>query len=160
MFTGIIREIGTVEAVERDRRRRAPASRAPGSRASSGRGRLGAVDGVCLTATSPGDDGFEAEVMNQTLVADHARRLEAGGRVNLELALRAGEPLGGHIVQGHVDGIGDGDLRRPRTASPAALRVALPDELLRYVVEHGSVALDGVSLTVAALDRRTGSRSR
>ena len=108
------------------------------------------VDGVCLTVTSPGDDAFEADVMNQTLSVTTLGTLDAGGRVNLEPALRAGEPLGGHLVQGHVDSTGevtsateDGFARR--------LRVAVPEGLRRYVAEHGSVAIDGVSLTVAAL---------
>ena len=149
MFTGIIREIGTVEEVERTAdgaRLRVSAGVASGL----GAGDSVSVDGVCLTVTSPGDDAFEADVMNQTLSVTTLGTLDVGGRVNLEPALRAGEPLGGHLVQGHVDGTGevtsateDGFARR--------LRVAVPEGLRRYVAEHGSVAIDGVSLTVAAL---------
>jgi len=149
VFTGIIREIGTVEEVERTAdgaRLRVSAGVASGL----GAGDSVSVDGVCLTVTSPGDDAFEADVMNQTLSVTTLGTLDVGGRVNLEPALRAGEPLGGHLVQGHVDGTGevtsateDGFARR--------LRVAVPEGLRRYVAEHGSVAIDGVSLTVAAL---------
>jgi riboflavin synthase len=149
VFTGIIREIGAVEQVERTAdgaRLRVTAGAANGL----GAGDSVSVNGVCLTVSSPGDDAFEADVMNQTLSVTTLGALEAGGRVNLEPALRAGEPLGGHLVQGHIDGTGevasvaeDGFARR--------LRVAVPEALRRYVAEHGSVAIDGVSLTVAAL---------
>jgi riboflavin synthase len=149
VFTGIIREIGTVEGVERTAdgaRLRVTAAVADGL----GAGDSVSVNGVCLTVASLGDGAFEADVMNQTLSVTTLGAVEAGGRVNLEPALRAGEPLGGHLVQGHVDGSGqvtsvteDGFARR--------LRVAVPEGLRRYVAEHGSVAIDGVSLTVAAL---------
>jgi riboflavin synthase len=109
-----------------------------------------AVDGACLTATTADARGFETEAMNQTLDVTSLGGVEAGDRVNLELAMRASDRLGGHIVQGHVDGVGeaiaiaeDGFARR--------LRVALEPELARYVVEKGSIALSGVSLTVAAI---------
>jgi riboflavin synthase len=149
VFTGIIREIGTVEEVRRT-------SGGARLRVSAGlAGDLGAgdsisVDGVCLTVASPGAESFEADVMNQTLSLTTLGAVEGGARVNLEPALRAGEPLGGHLVQGHVDG-------RARVTSASddgfarRLRVAVPEGLRRYVAEHGSVALDGVSLTVAAL---------
>jgi riboflavin synthase len=149
VFTGIVREIGTVEDVERTAdgaRLRVSAEVADGLAA----GDSVSVSGVCLTVSSPGGDAFEADVMNQTLSLTTLGALEAGGRVNLEPALRAGEPLGGHLVQGHVDGRGevtsvteDGFARR--------LRISVPEGLRRYVAEHGSVTIDGVSLTVAAL---------
>jgi riboflavin synthase len=111
-----------------------------------------AVEGCCLTVASlNGDSGFEADVVNQTLSLTTLGELEPGSRVNLEPALSAGEALGGHIVQGHVDGVGevaelaeDGISRR--------LRVRLPGGLERFAVEHGSITLAGVSLTVAGLD--------
>jgi riboflavin synthase len=148
VFTGLIRELGKVEAAERGpdgARLRIATGLARGLR----EGDSIAVDGACLTAAARDDGAFEADVMNQTLGLTTLGELERGRRVNLEPALRAGEPLGGHIVQGHVDGVGevveviaDGASRR--------LRVKLAEELGRYVVEHGSVALGGISLTVSA----------
>lgn len=149
MFTGLIQDVGRVEAVEAG----ADGARiriATGLGAELAGGDSVAVNGACLTATAVGPDGFETEAMNQTLSVTGLGDLAAGSRVNLELAMRASERLGGHIVQGHVDGVGevvaieeDGFARR--------LRVALPADLLRYAIEHGSIALDGVSLTIARL---------
>jgi riboflavin synthase len=149
LFTGLIEDLGTVEVVERT---------GEGARlriASSLAGELGlgdsiAVNGCCLTATAVEDGAFETEAMNQTLTVTALSEVPQGGRVNLELAMKAGDRLGGHIVQGHVDGVGtvasaedDGFARR--------VRVELPPELLRYVVDKGSITLSGVSLTVAEL---------
>ena len=149
MFTGIIKELGRVEAVEGSAdgaRLRVSASLA----SELGEGDSVAVSGACLTATSVSDDAFEADVMHQTLELTTLGELETGSKVNLELPLRAADRLGGHVVQGHVDGTGtvaevaeDGFAQR--------VRVELPDDLLPYVVEHGSIAIEGVSLTVAAL---------
>jgi riboflavin synthase len=113
-----------------------------------------AINGVCLTATVVDDDAFAADVMHETLDRSSLGAAREGARVNVELPLRASDRLGGHVVQGHVDGTGrvagireDGFARR--------VRVEPEDEgLLRYVVEKGSIAVDGVSLTVAALDER------
>ena len=150
MFTGIVQELGRIEALdaaEAGARIRVATTLADDARA----GDSIAVEGCCLTAAALGDGWFEADVMNQTLALTTLGGLEPGAEVNLEAALRAGEPLGGHIVQGHVDAVGevtataaDGFARR--------LRVAIPDRLERYAVEHGSIAIAGVSLTVAALD--------
>jgi riboflavin synthase len=149
MFTGIVKEIGHVSGVERGD---------DGARLEIGatfareleEGDSVAVSGVCLTVSSLSDGAFAADVMNQTLSLTTLGELEQGDSVNLEPALRAGDPLGGHLVQGHVDcraevteARDDGFARR--------LRVALPAEHRPLVVEHGSVTLDGVSLTVAAL---------
>ncbi len=149
MFTGIVEEVGAVEGVE---------SGDGGARLSVGAGFGGelregdsvSVEGVCLTATAVRADGFDADVMNQTLSLTTLGELEPGARVNLEPALRAGRPLGGHLVQGHVDGVGE---VRSVTADGFArrVRVSVPDGLGRYLVEHGSVAVAGVSLTVADL---------
>jgi riboflavin synthase len=149
VFTGIIQEVGTVEALEvtadgaRIRVRAAVANELRDGDSVS-------VNGVCLTVVTMGAGGFEADLMNQTLSVTTLGGLGAGGRVNLEPALRAGDPLGGHLVQGHADGTGrvtsvsvDGFARR--------LTIAVPDEVRRYVAARGSVAVDGVSLTVSAL---------
>ncbi len=150
MFTGIVAELGRVEAVDasdqgaRIRVRAGLASELePGDSVS--------VNGACLTAAEAGDGAFEADVMNQTLELTTLGELSGGDAVNLELALRASDRLGGHMVQGHVDGTGtvisaeaDGIARR--------LRVELPAELLPYVVERGSIAIEGVSLTIAAVE--------
>jgi riboflavin synthase len=149
MFTGLVQDIGTVETVEGDGEGsclRVATHLGP----EIGLGDSVAVDGVCLTATAADRDGFDTEVMNQTLRVTALAGVESGSRVNLELAMRPSDRLGGHVVQGHVDGVGkvvsvveDGFARR--------LRVALGPELLRYAVAKGSIALGGVSLTVAAL---------
>jgi riboflavin synthase len=113
-----------------------------------------AVSGVCLTATAVAADAFSADVIAETLQRSSLGALGDGARVNLELPVRAADRLGGHVVQGHVDGVGVvEEVRRDE----AGTRVTLaPDPaLLRYVVEKGSIALDGVSLTVAAVDERT-----
>lgn len=149
MFTGLIQDIGRVEAVERGEdgaRLRIATNLA----SEIGLGDSVAVDGVCLTATAVDDTSFETEAMNQTLTVSALGGVEIGDRVNLELAMKASDRLGGHIVQGHVDGVGevvdvaeDGFARR--------LRIRLPQALLPYVIDKGSIGLSGVSLTVAAL---------
>jgi riboflavin synthase len=149
MFTGLIEDLGAVEALTH-----------------SGDGvvltvrtklateiKLGdsvATNGVCLTAVSVGDGVFSTEVMNETLRLSSLAEIAPGSPVNLELAMRAGDRLGGHIVQGHVDGVGtvvgvtdDGFARR--------VTVSAPESVLRYVVYKGSITVDGVSLTVAEI---------
>jgi len=108
-----------------------------------------AVNGICLTATTVEPDGFTADAMAQTLNMTSLGRLESGDRLNLELALRAGDRLGGHIVQGHVDGVGEVVSLEPEGFS-VRLKVALSEDLLRYVIPQGSITIEGVSLTVAA----------
>lgn len=149
MFTGLIQDVGKVQSI-------GTAADGAHLKIATSLGseiELGdsvAVNGICLTATAADDAGFETEAMNQTLEVTTLSRVEAGDRVNLELAIKASDRLGGHIVQGHVDGVGevasiidDGFAKR--------LRVALDRDLLRYAIDKGSIALDGVSLTVAAL---------
>ncbi|HST68775.1 MAG TPA: riboflavin synthase [Solirubrobacterales bacterium] len=149
MFTGLIEDLGQVESLERtgDGAKLRIASLLSGELAL---GDSIAVNGCCLTATAVDEGAFEIEAMNQTLEVTALGAVEEGSRVNLELAMKTGDRLGGHIVQGHVDGIGtvasvedDGFARR--------VRVELPQELLRYVVDKGSITLSGVSLTVAEL---------
>jgi riboflavin synthase len=149
VFTGIISEVGAVHALERTRAGARLRVRAELAGELPDGGSV-AVAGVCLTVAGSGDGAFEADVMNQTLSLTTLGELRDGGRVNLEPALRAGDPLGGHLVQGHVDGAGrvtsiadDGFARR--------LGVFVPGELRRYVAERGSIAIDGVSLTVAGI---------
>ncbi len=149
MFTGLIEDLGMVEAVEFG----ADGARlqiATGLGTAVALGDSVAVNGACLTATEVDAGGFETEAMNQTLEVTALGGLGAGDRVNLELAIKASDRLGGHIVQGHVDGVvevvsiaEDGFARR--------IRAALGPDLIRYVVERGSIALSGASLTVAAL---------
>jgi len=149
MFTGLIEDIGTVESVE---------SNADGVRiriatrlaAEIGEGDSVAVNGVCLTATAVDGSGFATEAMNQTLRVTGLGDLAAGGRVNLELAMKASDRLGGHIVQGHADAVGEVIALEP-DGFARRLRVGLDPGLLRYVIDKGSIALNGVSLTVSAL---------
>ncbi|MDW5598276.1 riboflavin synthase [Conexibacter stalactiti] len=150
MFTGLVQGLGTVAAVEPtdDGVRLAiatPLGRelAPGDSI--------AVNGVCLTAVDPSNGTFAADVMNETLRRSSLAEIGPGSEVNLELALRADARLGGHIMQGHVDGLGtisaieqDGFAR--------IVTITAGPELLRYVVEKGSIAIDGVSLTVSSVD--------
>lgn len=146
MFTGIVREVGTVEAVEdagADARLRV---RAPETAATTAVGDSVSVSGVCLTAVAAAGGALAFDVVPETQRRTTIGRLGPGDSVNLEPALRAGEPLGGHIVQGHVDGVG-----RVRRVDVEGLEVEAPPELLRYLVEKGSVAVEGVSLTIAAL---------
>jgi riboflavin synthase len=149
MFTGIVREIGSVEKLEKSTdgaRLRVGAALTP----ELGLGDSIAVAGACLTVAARDDGSFAADVSNQTLGLTTLGELDAGAAVNLEPALRAGDPLGGHLVQGHVDGAGEIAEVRPDGDSTRLL-VDLPQELARYVVEHGSIAIDGVSLTVAGI---------
>ena len=150
MFTGLVEDLGTVASVDQT---------AGGARltvrtrlaAELGTGDSVAVNGVCLTAVEATPEAFSADVMNETLDRSSLGAAIDGATVNLELALRADGRLGGHIMQGHVDGVGtvaaireDGLARWVTVAADAGL--------LRYVVEKGSIAIDGVSLTVATVD--------
>jgi len=149
VFTGLIEDIGTVESLDRSTdgaRLRISTQLVP----EITEGDSVAVNGCCLTATAVTGSDFETEAMNQTLDVTALDAVDEGSRVNLELAMKAGDRLGGHIVQGHVDGVGevaavedDGFARR--------IRIDLPTQLLRYVVDKGSITLDGVSLTTADL---------
>ena len=153
MFTGLVQGLGRIDAIERS---------ADGARltietplvSELNTGDSVAVNGVCLTATSLHNGSFVADAMNETLSRSSLGGLEAGASVNLELPLRAGDRLGGHVVQGHVDAVGevvsvaeDGFARR--------IQIEAPPDLLRYVIEKGSIAVDGVSLTVAECDSRS-----
>ena len=149
MFTGLIADLGSVESIDAndDGATLAIRTRLAGEIAE---GDSIAVNGVCLTATSIDDGAFRTQAMNETLRRSSLQALGAGQSVNLELALRAGDRLGGHVVQGHVDGTGTVAAIREEGFS-RVIEVEIEPELARYLVEKGSVAIDGVSLTVSAL---------
>ncbi|HTA37298.1 MAG TPA: riboflavin synthase [Solirubrobacteraceae bacterium] len=149
MFTGLIADRGSVSELELDEAG-AKVRIATVLAAELGEGDSIAVNGVCLTATDVRDDAFTAEVMAETLRRSSLGALRAGAPVNLELPLRASDRLGGHLVQGHVDGTGTVTGLRDEGIS-RVLEIAVEPSLRRYLVEKGSVALDGVSLTVSAL---------
>jgi riboflavin synthase len=144
MFTGLVQSTGTVGSLAGGR------LHVESSLALS-EGDSVAINGVCLTATAVRDGGFEADVMPETLRRTALGALAEGDRVNLELPLRASDRLGGHIVQGHVDGTGTVESVDDEGFA-RVVRISAPFELLRYVVEKGSIAVDGVSLTVAEVD--------
>jgi riboflavin synthase len=153
MFTGIIEDLGTVTAIDRTAHSSRIAVR--GSVATDANaGDSIAVNGVCLTVTDLDADVFTADVMPETLRRTALAGLVEGAPVNLERAATLTTRLGGHLVQGHVDGVGHLVRRDPGEAWDE-VTVALPTGLSRYVVEKGSIALDGVSLTVAAVDGDT-----
>jgi riboflavin synthase len=150
MFTGIVRELGTVEAVEEGGGVVRLSVRAQETAARTDVGDSVSVNGVCLTAVAAADGVLAFDAVPETLRRSSLGRLEPGASVNVEPAVRAGEPLGGHIVQGHVDGVG-----RVRRADEEGLEIEAPGEILRYCVEKGSIAVEGVSLTIATLGDET-----
>jgi riboflavin synthase len=153
MFTGLIADLGEITAVERS----ADGVRLTVATSLSAQLREGdsvAVNGVCLTATEIGSSTFSTDVMNETLALSSLAQARRGGPVNLELALRPTDRLGGHVVQGHVDATGtivgivpDGFARR--------VQIEAPDDVLRYIVHKGSITVDGISLTIAELGPRS-----
>lgn len=149
MFTGLIAEVGSVTELERDG---AGATMTIASHLAEQlrEGDSIAVSGVCLTATEVGDASFRAQAMIETLERSSLGELAPGARVNLELPLRAHDRLGGHVVQGHVDGTGVVSASREEGFA-RVLDIDADPRLARYLVEKGSVALEGVSLTVSAL---------
>jgi riboflavin synthase len=152
MFTGIVEELGEVVAVEEFGDAARLTVRGPLVTAGASAGDSIAINGVCLTVTDAFDGTFSADVMGETLSRSGLGTLGAGSAVNLERPLRLGGRLGGHIVQGHVDGTGTILERRP-SEHWDVLQIAVPPPLARYVVEKGSIAVDGVSLTVSGLGR-------
>jgi riboflavin synthase len=147
VFTGLVREVGTVASMDGGRL----TIEAPETSKGVQLGDSIAIDGVCLTVVAFAEKSLSFDAVPETLSRTALGTLDQGSRVNLEPALRAGEALGGHYVQGHVDGVGavqrvapEGEGRRVRFEAPA--------ELLKYIVEKGSIAVQGTSLTVAAVD--------
>ena len=147
MFTGIVRELGTVEAFDGSRL----VVGAPETAATAALGDSVAVAGVCLTVVANENGRLAFDAVPETLSRTALGGLRPGGAVNVEPSLRVGDPLGGHVVQGHVDAVG-----RVRSVTPEGdgrrVWVDAPETVVRYCIEKGSIAVDGVSLTVAALD--------
>jgi len=146
VFSGLVADLGRVSKIENDE----DGVRIELETSLAGQIELGdsvAVNGVCLTATAIGDHGFSADAMKQTLNLTSLGELEDGRPVNLELALRADQRLGGHIVQGHVDGVGE-IISLTEDGFSLRVRFSIPESLSNYVVPQGSITLEGVSLTV------------
>ena len=150
MFTGLVEAKARVASISRDGDGVRLTVATPMA-AELAQGDSIAVNGVCLTAIDPDAERFHADVMAETLRRSSLGPLAEGDEVNIELPLRAGDRLGGHIVQGHVDGTGVVGERSEGETS-VALRITCDDSVRRYVVEKGSIAVDGVSLTVASID--------
>jgi riboflavin synthase len=150
VFTGIVEELGEVVGIDLTGDSARIRVRGPLVTGGASRGDSIAINGVCLTVTGTQDGEFSADVMGETLDHSSLGTLGEGAVVNLERPMRPDGRLGGHIVQGHVDGTGTILTRRPAGASET-VRISIPDALARYVVLKGSVAVDGISLTVSAL---------
>ena len=153
MFTGIVEELGEITAVEDLGDSARLVIRGPVVAVDARHGDSIAVNGVCLTVVDViGEDSFTADVMAETLRRSSLAAAAAGSRVNLERAAAVNSRLGGHIVQGHVDGTGEVISRTP-SQHWEVVRISAPPQLARYIVEKGSITVDGVSLTVSALGR-------
>ena len=146
MFTGIVRELGEIEAVDETADGVRLRIRGAETAVKADVGDSVAVSGVCLTVTEATDGVLAFDAVPETVRRSTLGRLAEGARVNLEPALRAGDSVGGHFVQGHVDGVG-----RVRALTDEGLEIEAAPEILRYCVEKGSIAVEGVSLTIAEL---------
>ncbi len=150
MFTGIVEELGEIREIHREADSITLTIRATTVLDDVHHGDSIAVNGVCLTVVEFGDDFFTTDLMQETLVRSSLGQVEVGSKVNLERATAVGQRLGGHIVQGHVDGTGEVISRTPGERWEV-VRISLPEHLSKYVVEKGSIAVDGTSLTVSAV---------
>ena len=150
MFTGIVREKGRIVSVDGGPGGVRLWLESPETAAQAGIGDSVSINGCCLTVTARDGDRISFDAMPETLSRSALGRLGAGVEVNVEPALRSGEPLGGHYVQGHVDGVGSVRAAEPEGES-LRLTVEAPPDILRYCVEKGSIAVEGVSLTIAGL---------
>jgi riboflavin synthase len=148
VFTGIVEELGEVVALEELADAARLVVRGPLVTSDAKHGDSIAVNGVCLTVVDAADGTFSADVMRETLQRSSLGALAVGSPVNLERAVRLSDRLGGHLVQGHVDGTGELVSRTP-SENWTVVRITLPEELERYVVEKGSITVDGISLTVS-----------
>ena len=151
MFTGLVSELGLITTITRGESSAVFTIKAPQSVAGLSVGDSIAVNGVCLTATSLTADSFTADVMVQTLNLTSLSQVEAGSQVNLELAAKMDMRMGGHIVQGHVDGVAT-VLQLSPGEKWAQFDISVPAELMKYVVAQGSITLDGVSMTVGSFE--------
>ena len=150
MFTGIVEELGEIRETHREADSITLTIRATTVLDDVHHGDSIAVNGVCLTVVEFGDDFFTADLMQETLDRSSLGQVEVGSKVNLERATAVGQRLGGHIVQGHIDGTGEVISRTPGERWEV-VRISLPEQLSKYVVEKGSIAVDGTSLTVSAV---------
>jgi riboflavin synthase len=146
MFTGIVRERGCIASMHREPEGLRLEIDAPATASELGIGDSVSISGACLTATAVSNGTFSVTAVSETLSRTTLGRLGTGDEVNLETATRAGDPLGGHFVQGHVDAVG-----RIASVEEGRVWVEAPPEVLRYCVEKGSITVDGVSLTIAGL---------
>jgi len=151
MFTGIVEELGTVRRVDRNEGGARIEITARVVVEDAVLGASIAVNGCCLTVVELGDGWWAADAVTETLVRSSLGTLRVGDPVNLERPLRLSDRLGGHLVQGHVDGVGELIDRSPLPDRSTRMRFWLPAHLLRYIVEKGSITIDGISLTVAAV---------
>lgn len=152
MFTGLIEDIGTVRSLSRGTVGKLIVASGKTARGVA-IGDSVAVNGACLTVTSISGDEVSFDAVPETLSRTSLGDLRPGDRVNLETSLKAGDPIGGHFVQGHVDGVGTVESSRSLGESQV-IRVSAPRDVLKYVVEKGSIAIDGISLTVASCDKK------
>jgi riboflavin synthase len=155
VYTGIVEELGEVVALEEFQGSARLTVRGPLVTSDASRGDSISINGVCLTVTRTSGGDFSADVMGETLARSSLGALAPGSRVNLERPMRLDDRLGGHMVQGHVDGTGT-ILERKPAGNWEVVRIAVPPQLVRYVVEKGSVAVDGVSLTVSGISGAEG----
>ncbi|WP_027718120.1 riboflavin synthase [Desulfovirgula thermocuniculi] len=154
MFTGLVEEVGVVRGISRGRDSARLVVEATRVTADMKVGDSVAVNGACLTVVECDPYSFAADVMAETLAKTNLGLLKPGDRVNLERALRLGDRLGGHLVTGHIDGVGKIKRRREHDIA-VLLEIEAPPEVMRYVVKKGSVAVDGTSLTVADVGRQS-----
>jgi riboflavin synthase len=156
MFTGLIQELGRVTNINRSETSAVVTIHAPQSMPNISKGDSVAINGVCLTAIELVNESFVADVMVQTLRMTNLGDLREGSPVNVELAARLDSLMGGHIVQGHVDGIAE-VIERSLGEKWEKFVVRIPEHLTSFIINQGSIALDGVSLTVGGIDDRTSA---
>jgi len=154
VFTGLVQELGTITSIQPVEGGGAKLVIDAALASQLSAGDSVAVNGVCLTAVDPGEQSFSADAIGETLARSSLGDLAAGSKVNLELPLAIGDRLGGHVVQGHVDAVGE-VVDATEQGNALVVRITAPESLSKYLVAKGSVAIDGVSLTVARLDQST-----